>query len=382
MKQITKLLLILVIGLVLGASTPGARAQSQQTEQGAGTPLKVIIDTDAGVDDSIAIAYFLSQRSQPVQLLGVTAVAGNTTVENSANNALTILETASVSAPVVVGASAPLSRTLSHTGKLIHGPDGLWFVGAAHPHDLSTLSHDVPAFYYQMAQQHPGATLIALGPLTNIARAIQQNPEAMRGFGKIVILGGAKNGGNQTPVSEFNIWQDPEAAEIVFRSGIPLSMVTLDAFTTLTITEQDIDKLRTDGNQLARLLVEPLAIYVQVQTGFGGLPSASIPDLAAMMYALHPHLGTAQSALVEVIPAPRLVRGQTIIGTTFGEKLTMLAGDDELSDLIDRYFSEPGFDLFGAIGAILMRQPDNAQVVLDINEKRMKQVFMRALTKK
>jgi inosine-uridine nucleoside N-ribohydrolase len=181
-------------------------------------------------------------------------------------------------------------------------------------------------------------------------------------------------------VSEFNIWQDPEAADIVFKSGIPLSVVPLDAFTTLTIGNKDLDKLRAHGNPLARLIVEPLALYAQVQTGLGGLPTASIPDLAAIMYALHPTLGTPQSSLVEVIPAPRLVRGQTIIGTNMSEKLTMLAGENELSDIIDRYFSEPGFDLFGAIGAIVMRQPDNAQVVLDINEQRMKQMFMRTLT--
>jgi purine nucleosidase len=183
MKQITKLLFILLLGLLIGTTVPAARAQEEE-RVAVGPRIDVIIDTDAGVDDATAIAYFLSQKTQPVQLLGITAVAGNTAVENSANNALTLLETANLSTPVVVGAAQPLSRTLSHTGKLIHGPDGLWFVGAAHPHDLSTLSHDVPAFYYQMAQQHPGATLIALGPLTNVARAIQQNPQAMRNFSK------------------------------------------------------------------------------------------------------------------------------------------------------------------------------------------------------
>jgi inosine-uridine nucleoside N-ribohydrolase len=378
MKQATKVVLILLLGLLISTAVPGAHAQDERIP--AGPRIDVIIDTDAGVDDAVAIAYFLSQKKQPVHLLGITAVAGNTAVENSANNALTLLDTAHVSAPVIVGASQPLSHTLSHMGKLTNGPDGLWFVGAAHPHDISALSHDVPAFYYQMAQQHPGATLIALGPLTNVAQAIRQHPQAMRTFGKIVILGGAKQSGNQTPVSEFNIWQDPDAADIVFKSGIPISLVTLDAFTTMTITEQDIDELRSDGNALARLVVEPLAIYGQVQTGMGGATSISIPDLAGVMYALHPTLGVPQSSLVEVIPAPRLVRGQTIIATAFGEKLTMLAGENEFSDLADRYYSEPGFDLFGAIFAILGRQPDNAQVVLDINEKRMKQWFMRALT--
>jgi purine nucleosidase len=380
MKQITRVLCILLLGLIVAAYAPVARAETDQPVPVSATPIDVIIDTDAGVDDSAAIAYFLSQQRQPTNLLGFTAVAGNTTVENSANNVLTLLDTAQVSAPVVIGAAQPLSRTLSHTGKLIHGPDGLWFVGAAHPHDLSALSHDVPAFYYQMAQQHPGATLITLGPLTNVAQAIRQNPQAMRGFGKIVILGGARRGGNQTPVSEFNIWQDPEAADIVFRSGLPLSVVPLDVFTTLAISADDLDTLRTDGNPVGRLIAEPLAAYAQVQTGLGGASTASIPDLAAMMYALHPTLGVPVSALVEVIPGPRLVRGQTIIGTGMSEKLTMLAGENELSDISDRVFSEPGFDLFAAIGAILARQPDNAQVVLDINERRMNKLFMRALT--
>jgi inosine-uridine nucleoside N-ribohydrolase len=380
MKHRIKFMFVLLLGLFIAARGPAAPAQAQEAVPSSSTPINVIIDADAGVDDSTAIAYLLSQDRQPVNLLGITAVAGNTTVENSASNILTLLETANVSAPVIVGAAQPLSRTLSHSGKLIHGPDGLWFVGYAHPHDLSTLSHDAPAFYHQMAQQHPGATLIALGPLTNIAEAIRQNPQAMSKFAKIVVLGGAKQGGNQTPVSEYNIWQDPEAADVVFRSGIPIALMPLDTFTTLTIETSDLDELRAEGNPLAQLIVEPLASYAQVQTGLGGATSASIPDLAAMMYSLEPTLGTPVSSLVEVIPAPRLVRGQTIIATNFGEKLTMLAEDDELSIIADRVFSEPGFDLFGALGAIMARKPDNAQVVLDINEKRMKRLFMRAMT--
>lgn len=343
--------------------------------------ISLLVDTDTGVDDALALAYLLSQRRQQVRILGISAVAGNASVENAANNVLTVLDAAGQpSIPVIIGASAPLSRTLSQSGKLIHGPDGLWFVGAANPHNLNTLSRDVPTFYRNAIAANPGTTIIALGPLTNIARTIQQYPGIRSNIGKIVILGGSKSApGNQTPVSEYNIWQDPEAANIVFSSGIPIEQVTLDAFTSFTVSDRDITKLQT-GNPVARLLAGPLSAYAQVQTGLGGASAAAIPDATAILAVLEPGLATRQSALVDVIAEPRIVRGQTIIGIGLSEKIPMIADDEELSTLANRYFSEPDFDLFGAIGAILVRRPDNAQVILDINEKEMQKLFMKALT--
>lgn len=151
--------------------------------------IKLVVDTDPGIDDAAAIVWLLSQERYPVEVLGISTVVGNTTVENAANNVLTLLDALDRrDIPVVIGASEPLTQTHSHVSSLIHGPDGLWYVGAQHPHDLNGLSRDVPAFYRDMATTHPGATLLALGPLTNLAQAIQQYPDEMSNFGQIIIL--------------------------------------------------------------------------------------------------------------------------------------------------------------------------------------------------
>lgn len=346
------------------------------------TPVQLIIDTDAGVDDATAIAWLLSQSRYPVEILGFTTVAGNSSVENVTNNVLTLLDVAERSdIPVVMGATQPLSQTLSQTPSLIHGPDGFWFTGMAHPHDLSILANDVPEFYRQMAVSSPGATLVALGPLTNLAKAVERYPSEMRQFGEIVILGGARHGGNQTPVTEFNFWQDPEAAELVLSSGLPITLIPLDAFSQFTITQENIDDLSQDGTSLAQLVATPLQLYSEVLTGFGGERFVAVPDATAVMYAANPHFRKeVKPALVKIMTTPGLARGQSIIGFTFSEKITMIASDDELSSLANQTFTDPDFDLESALGTIAGRELENAQVVIGIKQRWMRRNFMRGLS--
>ncbi|MBV8883442.1 MAG: nucleoside hydrolase, partial [Chroococcidiopsidaceae cyanobacterium CP_BM_RX_35] len=177
-----------------------ASTDSTSLAQSTSEPLDLVINTDAGVDDSAALDWLLSQKNYPVDVLGIGTVAGNTTADNAANNVLTVLDAlGQQNVPVAIGATAPLSEPLSKTGSLLHGPDGLWFVGAEHPHDLSSLSHDVPSFYNELAQAHPRATLLSLAPLTNLAQTWEEYPNALKSFKQIIVLGGAINGGNITP---------------------------------------------------------------------------------------------------------------------------------------------------------------------------------------
>lgn len=347
-----------------------------------GQAIDLVIDTDAGVDDAAAIIWLLEQAHYPVNVLGFTSVAGNTTVDNVTNNLLILLEaTGRSDIPVTIGAAAPLEQELTRSTMLLHGPDGLWFVGLQNPHDLSGLPSDVPEFYREMALAHPGATLVALGPLTNVAQAVERYPDEMALYAEIVILGGAKNGGNSTPVSEFNIWQDPEAAEIVFNAGLPITLVTLDAFTEFTIDQEDLDELAAEGTDAAQFLLVPLQIYADGQFARGA-ESVALPDVTATMFALKDTVAKEpQSALVKVVPGPELVRGQTIIGLGLQERVSMIAGDEELSDLAVRAFYDPNFNLEAELGAILMREPDNATVVLDLHERQIHRFFMRELTR-
>ena len=342
-------------------------------------PLDLVINTDAGVDDAAAIVWLLSQQVYPVDILGIGTVAGDTTVENATNNVLTILDTlGQQDIPVAIGAAAPLSEPLSRAGSLIHGPDGLW--GAQRSHNLSGLSRDVPSFYRELAQAHPGATLLSLGPLTNLAETWEQYPDALRSFKQIIALGGAKNGGNITPVAEFNIWQDPEAALELLSAGLPITLVPLNAFQAFTLSPNTVQELQSQDSGAAKLIAGPLQTYISVQTGLAGITDVSIPDVAAALYAVDSSLGTDQSALVKVVTQPSLARGQTIIGSTLNERISIIASNEELSRLATQASSDPTFNLQRALGAILAREPDNARLVTDIEARQMLRLFLSALT--
>ncbi|MBV9389014.1 MAG: nucleoside hydrolase [Chroococcidiopsidaceae cyanobacterium CP_BM_ER_R8_30] len=361
---------------VATASANGA--SSAQTTSG---PLDLVVNTDGGVDDSAALDWLLSQKNYPVDVLGISATAGVTTVNNAANNVLTVLDAlGQQNVPVAVGASAPLSEPLSQTGSLLHGPDGLWFVGEQHPHNLSGLSHDVPSFYNDLTQAAPGATLLSLGPLTNLAQTWEEYPNALKSFKQIVVLGGAINGGNITPNAEFNIWQDPEAANILLSSGLPITLVPLDAFKNFTLTAADLQTLQTQGNQATKLISGPLQDYAAVQTGVGGSTNASFPDVSAAIYAVDSSLGTSQSALVKVDTDPGLARGETVVSLTPSQRISLIASDAELSQLAKQAFSDPNFNIQAAEEAILAREPDNANIVTAINSQQMHDLFLNALT--
>jgi inosine-uridine nucleoside N-ribohydrolase len=368
----------------------------------ANTPVNIVLDADIGVDDAAAVAYLLSSRQ--ANIIGITTVAGNTTVENSANNALLLLEVAGrTNIPVVIGASAPLVLQPSLQGMFVHGPDGLWFAGMSSPHDLSGLRTDAPEFLRDSAVAHPGATLLALGPLTNIARAIQLYPGEMALYSRIIWSGGARvvQGDGNTPVSVFNSWYDPDAAQIVLNSGLPVVMVTADAGRTVTITEQQVKRLGKNGTALGKFLAPILTAYATA-VNQSAEPSANsqfmaaaenrnhrqknqytIPlyDPTAAVLALKPEWGTEQSALVYVQTPDGVTRGQTVMGLTIPERMSMIADDAELSYIAVQAFSDPNFDMNAAMGEILSRQPDNASVVLEVNSTSIVRALMNSLVR-
>ncbi|MBN1220414.1 MAG: nucleoside hydrolase [Anaerolineae bacterium] len=348
--------------------------------QAEGSAVKLLIDTDPGVDDAAALVWLLSQKEVPVEVLGITTVVGNAEVGDTTNNVLTLLDVLErTDIPVVMGAAAPLAQPNSHTSALLHGPDGLWFVGWQNPHDLTGIPNDVPAFYCDQVAEPSNTTVLALGPLTNLANAVSQCPDKMRSFRQIIILGGSKT--SNAPLTDYNFWQDPEAADIVLSAGLPVTIVTLEARTKFTLSQKDLKQLAKKGNEAAQLIVGPMQLYADALTGFDGGGEAAFDDVAAAIYGLKPSLGAAQSGLVKIVTEPSLARGQSVIGLTFSDRISLIASPQELSDLVDQAFADPNFDLFGALLEILAREPDNAQVVLDINAKQMQKVFMKALTK-
>jgi inosine-uridine nucleoside N-ribohydrolase len=366
----------------------------------------IVIDADTGVDDAAALAYLLN--SPEANILGITTVAGNTDVANATNNVLILLDAANrTDIPVVMGAAAPLSVAASHQGLFVHGPDGLWGLGYQYPHDLSGLPTNAPEFLCSHAQAD--VTLLALGPLTNIAQAVQQCPDQMKLY-KVIWLGGAKSvdGEGNTAVSVFNPWFDPDAAQMVLAAELQLTMVTTDASRAVAVTPDIFNMLATRGNTLGQLVAGPLQMYAaavtqsattsqpssasetrsarlqsalaRVRNHFTG-PKVALFDPTAAVIALHPNYVTdQQSGLVAIDPAANFkTRGQTIVALTMQERLSTIADDTELSALADQAMTDPNFDLYAALGAILYRQPDNAQVVMRVNALKIKMSWLAAL---
>lgn len=338
--------------------------------------VQVFVDTDIGVDDAVAISWLLREPS--AEVLGFTTVAGNSSVENATRNLLTLLDAADRRVPVTSGAVAPLVFPASHVGAFVHGPDGLWF--AQRPQDLSAIPSDAPAAIAAAARTHPGMTLLALGPLTNIAQAVQRYPDDLAGV-HIIALVGARVGGNRTPVAEANAYFDPQALAVVLNSGLNVTLVTLDAFAQLTVDSVEFPReLAQHGGALGQFLAAPLGAYFQAETrGAGGM--APVPDAAVAIYMLRPALGSPASALVDVATDSGLTRGQTVIATDPNMKLTMIADDAQLSALACQALTTPGFDLPAAMGQIMARRPDNATVVPAIDANAMRRALIQGLTR-
>lgn len=367
-----------------------SEAEAAAVPEGTTPIRKMIVDTDPGVDDAAALIWLFSQSRYEVDVLGVVTVAGNSTITNTTNNAQLILDWLGVSTPLIQGAAAPLVQPLSFVPSLIHGPDGLWFTFAP---PATPDSADATAFY--CATLEPGMLVLALGPLTNVALALEACPEAWAGV-EIASLGGGKFVANQTPVTEYNYWQDPEAASIVVDSTISrealawsgasepvsptLQIVLADSFTQFEINERDVRQLERRGVPAIQNLLPALTAYMSGLSEGGETPT--LPDVSAAIYALDNQQGTAQSALVDVLAGvPEVARGQTIIGLIPNEKIVMIAGDAVLSDLASRLYSGEltPEELEMELGAILFSQPDNAMVVTDIDARRMHNIFLQEL---
>lgn len=346
------------------------------------TPVQLIIDTDAGVDSALAIIWLFNQRAYAVELLGITTVAGNTSVAHATHNVLMVLDSVrQPHIPVIMGAAAPLSQPKSTMPVLAQGPEGMEFAGGQPSYDLSTLSNDVGEFYYRMAHAHPGATVVSLGPLTNLAQVVARYPAEMRRFGQIVVLGGARYGGDQTPVAEYNFWQDPEAAEQVLAADLPVTIVPLDAYSNFTITEKDQEQLLQKGPPSIRRIGAALQNYWNAQAGLNGDTTVALPDVAAMMYAVDPQFArSVEPALVKIVTGQGMARGQSVMGFSHDERVPMIADEAEIKELVAKAFSGTDFDMTSALGAILAREPQNAQVVLDFQPGSMHTSFMEGLT--
>ena len=272
--------------------------------------LKVILDMDPGIDD--ALALLLALCSPELEVVAITTVAGNAPAHMTATNALRVLEYLAVTDIAVArGAEQPIVRPLVHALDH-HGPDGLAQCGLPPP---SLPLHGTPAaeLLARIVLDAPHQiTLIATGPLTNVAIALRQWPELSKAIASLVLMGGAYGitrygKGNQTPVAEFNIWQDPEAAQVVFSSGIDIIAVGLDVTTdpTACMALQHVEQLRRGQTRAARLAAR-LAEYSVVR-----YTRCELHDPLALAVLLDVSLFQLRPALVDIITESGPERGRT-----------------------------------------------------------------------
>ena len=271
-----------------------------------------LIDTDTASDD--AVALIMALKSRQVEVAAITVVAGNVGVEQACRNALYTAELCGSSVPVFRGAEVPLLRPLEDA-TWFHGQDGMGDHGYPAPRRPVEPMGAADAMI-ETAETFPGLTVVTLGPLTNVAEALQRRPDLPKLVERCVVMGGAPCcEGNVTPAAEFNIWCDPEAARIVFHSGLPLEMVGWQLCRgDAALNLKDIERIKAMRTPLGDFAIEcnstAQAAYLE-QTGAHGI---SLPDPVAMAIALDPNVGTGWSEhYVDIETSSALTRGMTVV---------------------------------------------------------------------
>src|SRR6202041_281826 len=260
------------------STASGARHQSAAAT--SSKVQRVIIDTDPGVDDSIAI--LLALRSPELKVEAITPVCGNVPLELTLPNALRLVEIAGrTDVPVAAGARHPLVRRLV-TGGPVHGLNGLAGVEFPEP-KIKPVHETAPEIIRRIVRENPGEIMIvAVGPLTNVAMALRADPELASMIPAIAIMGGSLSGGNITPAAEFNLYVDPEAARIVFDANIPLTMVGLDVTRKCLVSEQHITRLEVANNPVSQAAGKILrATYERMRHG-GEVTDIALHDALAV----------------------------------------------------------------------------------------------------
>jgi len=265
---------------------------------------EILLDCDPGHDD--AIALLLALASPEVELVGVTTVAGNQTLDKTTANAIRVLELAGRGEiPVAAGADRPLVRELRVAAN-VHGESGLDGPNLPPPRAQPEGEHAVDFLAGRVA----GRTLVATGPLTNVALLLARHPDARPE--RLVLMGGAIAEGNVTPAAEFNIWADPEAAARVFESGLDVTMVGLDVTHKALMTPEHAEELRKAGRagQVVAELFDFFSVFHRDVYGFDGAP---IHDAVAVAQVLRPELLQLKHVHVAVDTESTLCRGRTVV---------------------------------------------------------------------
>ena len=277
-------------------------------------PRKIIIDTDPGQDDAAAIMLALGSPDE-IELLGITAVAGNVPLSLTERNARIVCELCGrFDVKVFAGADKPVARALV-TAEHVHGKTGLDGPELAEPTMALQDQHGVDFIIETVLREAPGSvTLCTLGPLTNIALALRKAPEIASRVRELVMMGGGFfEGGNITPAAEFNIYVDPEAADEVFRSGMPIVMMPLDVTHKVLTFKTRVAAIRALGSRPAIAMAEMLEFFERFDIEKYGSDGGPLHDPTVIAYLLKPELFSGRDCNVEIEVQSPLTTGMTVV---------------------------------------------------------------------
>jgi len=302
----------------------------------------------------------MALRDPSFEVVAITVVAGNVSLPQGSRNARYTVELCGAAVPVYEGAAAPLRRTASDAS-FFHGQDGLGDQGYPPPKSAPARGHAVDALV-DLVRQRPGILLVTLGPLTNLALALEKAPDIASKVGRCVVMGGAAcTVGNVTPAAEYNIWCDPEAARTVFRSGMPIEMVGWEHCRgAANLDDAEIARCRALGTKLADFAIDCNATALEANRRLFHDPGIGLPDPVAMAVALDPKIATRTSRhAVEIECESELTRGMTVV---------------DALDVVPRGLGDPS----GWPAAAVSGKP-HVTVVWQIDVARFKERLFRAL---
>lgn len=306
-------------------------------------PQTIVFDTDPGLDDAIALLLALAYPDA-LRVAAVTTVAGNQSIAKVTDNALRLLSFAQTRVTVAAGAVRPLVKDLASAAH-IHGETGLGSVRLPTPSFAADPRSAVEVLADVVRTNPEPVTVVSVGPSTNLALFLNLHPDLAGRLGRVSLMGGSLSAGNRTPAAEFNVWTDPEAAAVLFGSGVPLVMAGLDVTHRAYITLEEVARLEARGP--ASRLVAALIRSYGGRFERVGLPGSAIHDACSVAYLLRPELFTGQDLRVEVETSGAQTRGMTVADRRPGT--TAVPNAFVLLD-VDR----PGFIdlLFDALGIL------------------------------
>jgi inosine-uridine nucleoside N-ribohydrolase len=268
---------------------------------------KILIDCDPGHDDAVAILF----AARHMDLLAVTTVHGNNTLENTTRNALRVAELAGIDVPIAAGCATPL-LSAANVPVSLHGKCGLDGVELSNPKCKPLADHAIDVII-DIASKHRGELVLAsIGPETNIAMALKREPKLSSWVREITIMGGSATLGNVTPAAEFNIYCDPEAAAIVFGCGVPIRMVGYNVTRVTGFDRSDVSRMKTSGLRVASVVADLVAFYLDKQTATFDLKLAPMHDVCAVVPYVAPDLIRYLETSVTIELRGEYTRGMTV----------------------------------------------------------------------